>query len=117
MAVRPSQVMENGERKLIGSGPVWGLKGNQVQPPASRKKLHIWKTRECFPLALDQRALTTGWDVDLLASILILLVLFLFLKQTNGRQAIHPSSFLEEKGREKQTPCHLIEQMQMSDSS
>lgn len=24
--------MENGEYKLIGSGPVWGLKGNQVSP-------------------------------------------------------------------------------------
>lgn len=70
--------MENGECKLISFGLAWSLKGNQVQPPASRKKLHIWKTGESFSLALAQ--ITTGWDVDLLASILILLVFF-FLKQ------------------------------------
>lgn len=93
--------MENGECKFIGFGPAWSPKGNQVQPPASRKKLHILKTGESFPLALDQRALATGWNVDLLAAVLILLDFF-FLKQTNSRQAIHPRSFLEEKGREKE---------------
>lgn len=90
--------------KFIDFGLAWSLKGNQVQPPASRKKLHIWKTGESFSLALDQRAITTGWDVDLLASILILIgfCFFFFLKQNNSGHALHPSSFLEEKGREKE---------------
>lgn len=67
--------MENGDCKFIGFGLAWSPKDNHVQPPASRKKVHIWKSGEVFPLALDQRTLTTDWDVDILASILILLEL------------------------------------------